>query len=135
VGSVVDMKTVMAHAQGDDLGNGWLKTNSAGSGAYALKSWKPNESVVLEANPDYRGSAAKMKRVVMRHVPEPSAQRLLIEKGDIDIARDLTNDQVAGLAGNKNIPVSKVPQATLDYVGLNLNGRQLQDVRVRPAID
>src|SRR5438552_4201366 len=33
VGSVVDMKTVMAHAQGDDLGNGWLKTNSAGSGA------------------------------------------------------------------------------------------------------
>ena len=30
------------------MGNAWLKTNSAGSGAYVLKSWKPNESVVLK---------------------------------------------------------------------------------------
>jgi peptide/nickel transport system substrate-binding protein len=134
VGSVVDMKTVMAHAEGDDLGNGWLKTNSAGSGAYSLKAWKANESVVLEANPDYRGGLAKLKRVVMRHVPEPAAQRLLIEKGDIDIARDLTNDQVAGLAGNKDVAITTVPQATLYYVGLNLKVKPFEDVRVRQAM-
>ena len=34
-------------------GNGWLKTNSAGSGPFILKSWKPDETLVLEANPDY----------------------------------------------------------------------------------
>ena len=38
-----------------------------------------------------------MKRVVVRHVPEPATQRLLLEKGDIDIARNLTPDQIAGV--------------------------------------
>ena len=134
VGSVVDMKTVMAHDSGGDLGNAWLKSNSAGSGAYTLKAWKANESVAMEANPSYRGGLAKMKRVVIRHVPEPAAQRLLIEKGDADIARDLTNDQVAGVAGNKDIVVTTVPQATLHYVGLNLKFKPFEDVKVRQAL-
>lgn len=134
VGSVVDMKTVMAHEANGDLGNTWLKTNSAGSGAYALKAWKANESVVMEANPNYRGGLAALKRVVIRHVPEPAAQRLMLEKGDADIARDLTNDQVAGVAGNKDIVVTAVPQATLTYIGMNLKMKELSDVRVRQAV-
>ncbi|HRX37593.1 MAG TPA: ABC transporter substrate-binding protein, partial [Aestuariivirga sp.] len=84
VGSVVDMKVAMEHEKDGDLGYEWLKTNTAGSGAYVLKSWKPNESVVLEANPNYRGGEAKLKRVVLRHIPEPAAQRLAVEKGDVD---------------------------------------------------
>ena len=134
VGSVVDMKTVMAHDAGGDLGNGWLKTNSAGSGAFSLKSWKANEAVVLEANPTYRGGESKMKRVVIRHVPEPAAQRLLIEKGDADIVRDLTGDQVVGLAGNNDVMITTVPQATLHYVGMNLKFDPFKNVKVRQAM-
>ena len=81
VGSVVDMKVAMEHEKDGDLGYDWLKTNTAGSGAFTLKAWKPNESVVLDANPSYRGGAPAMKRVVIRHVPEPAAQRLLHRKG------------------------------------------------------
>ena len=33
-----------------DLGYDWLKSNSAGSGAFSLKTWKANEIVTLEAN-------------------------------------------------------------------------------------
>ena len=43
--SIVDMETVMANEVAGDMGNTWLKTNSAGSGPYKLDSWKPNESV------------------------------------------------------------------------------------------
>ena len=39
-----------------------------------------------------------MKRVIVRHVPEPATQRLLLEKGDIDIALSLLPDQLAPLA-------------------------------------
>ena len=134
VGSVVDMKTVMEHEVAGDLGNGWLKSISAGSGAYAVKSWKANESVVLEANPGYRGGAAALKRVVLRHVAEPAAQRLLIEKGDADIARNLSADQITGLEGNKDVVVTTVPQATLYYVGLNVKTTQFQNVKVRQAL-
>ena len=134
VASVVDMKVVMEHNVDGDLGNIWLKDHSAGSGAYVVKSWKANESVVLEANPTYRGGMAAMKRVVIKHVPEPAAQRLLIEKGDADIARDLTPDQVAGLEGNKDVSVVTIPQATLYYVGLNVKTPHFDDVKVRQAL-
>jgi peptide/nickel transport system substrate-binding protein len=134
VGSVVDMKTVMSHEAAGDLGNGWLKTNSAGSGAYVLKSWKANDSVTLEANPTYRGGPAALKRIVTRHVTEPATQRLLVEKGDADMARDLQPDQITALASNKDIAISTIPQASVYYVGLNQKTAHLDDPKVRKAL-
>ena len=134
VGSVVDQKVAMAHDASGDMGNAWLKTHSAGSGAYVLKSWTPNDSVVLEANPNYRGGVAKLKRVVIRHIPEASAQRLALEKGDVDIADNLTPDQVTAVAGNKDIKVTTIPQALLYYIGLNLKTKELQNPKVREAL-
>ena len=134
VGSVVDSKLAMEHETDGDFGYAWLKTNSAGSGAYVVRSWTPNESVVLEANPNYRGGAANLKRVILQHVPEASAQRLLLEKGDVDIARNLTPDQIAAIAGNADIKVTSIPEALLYYVGLNQNTKELQDPRVRQAL-
>lgn len=134
VGSVVDMKTAMSHETAGDMGNGWLKANSAGSGAYIIKSWTPNQSVVLEANPNYRGGQAKLKRVVIRHIPEASAQRLALEKGDVDVADNLTPDQVTAIAGNKDVKITTIPQALLYYVGLNQKMKELQDPKVRQAL-
>jgi peptide/nickel transport system substrate-binding protein len=132
--SVVEKKVVMAHDQNGDLGNGWMKAHSAGGGAFSLKSWKADESVVLDADPYYREGKPALNRVVIRHVPEPAAQRLMVEKGDADIARDLSPDQIAGLAGNKDVRIVVSPQATLHYVGLNLAYKPFQDVRVRQAL-
>ena len=90
VGSVVDQKVVIEHEKDGDMGHEWLKTNSAGSGPFKLRAWKPNESVSLDGNPDYWRGAPKFKRVVTRHIPEPATQRLLLEKGDIDVAKKLS---------------------------------------------
>ena len=134
VGSVVDSKVAKEHEKDGDFGYAWLKTNSAGGGAYVIKSWKPNESVVLEGNPNYRGGAPKLNRVVIRHVPEPAAQRLALEKGDVDIARNLTPDQASGLASNKDVVINSVPQALLYYVAMNLKTKEFQDPKVRQAV-
>ena len=75
IGSVVDRELVMAHEQDGDLGAAWLQTKSAGSGPFRLRSWQANESVVLDANPHYRHGAPGVRRVILRHVPEPSSQR------------------------------------------------------------
>ena len=134
VGSVVDEKTAMAHEANGDMGNAWLTNNSAGSGAYVLKSWNPDDSVALEANPNYRGGVAKLAKVFIRHIKEPSAQRLALEKGDVDIAENLTPDQVTAIGGNKDIKVSTIPQALLYYIGLNQKTKELQDPKVREAL-
>jgi peptide/nickel transport system substrate-binding protein len=62
-------------------------TEPDASGPYNLVSWKPDPSVALEANPIYHLGLPHMRQVVIRHVREPATQRLLLEKGDIDIAR------------------------------------------------
>ncbi len=134
VGSVVDQKVAMEHEKDGDFGNGWLKNNSAGSGAYVIKSWTPNEAVMLEANPNYRGGPAALKRVVIRHIPEASAQRLALEKGDVDIADNLTPDQIAAIEGNADLTVTTIPQALLYYIGLNQKQKELQDPKVRQAL-
>jgi peptide/nickel transport system substrate-binding protein len=116
--SVVEKKVALANEKNGDLGNEWLKTHSATSGAYKLISWKANESVTLEANPSYR-LHAKTKRVIVRHVPEPATQLLMVEKGDIDMAWNLQADQLKSLVGNKTsmsrrspIPAPGTPTST-----------------------
>lgn len=134
VGSVVDMQTVEANAKDGDMGYEWLKNNSAGSGAYSLKSWKANELVMLEANAGYRHGTPAMKRVVMRHVQEASAQRLLVEKGDADMARNLTPDQVKGLQGVEGVVVNAYPKAGQVYLAANNTHEKLGNAKVREAI-
>ena len=119
VASVVDKELVMSHEKDGDLGYEWLKSNSAGSGPFSLKTWKANEIVTLEANPGYRHGTPGMKRVILRHVAEPSSQRLLLEKGDIDMARNLTPDQVKGIEGNTDIAVDGYPKGTIVYMAAN----------------
>ncbi|MEN2975856.1 ABC transporter substrate-binding protein [Tistrella bauzanensis] len=134
IGAVVDHVEAQAHETDGDFGNGWLKTNSAGSGAYRLVTWRPKEAVVLEANPDFYAGAPKLKRVIIRHVPEPTAQRLLLEKGDVDIARRLGTEQLKGIAGNLDLKVETEPKATIYYLALNQKVEALTDPKVRAAM-
>jgi peptide/nickel transport system substrate-binding protein len=116
------------------MGYEWLKSNSAGSGPFVLKDWKANELVSLEANPTFRAGEPTMKRVIIRHVPEPSAQQLMVEKGDIDLARNLTPDQIQGLEGNENLEVQADPKAALIYLAANQSHEILGNPKVVEAL-
>lgn len=134
VASVVEKKVALENQKSGDLGNAWLKSHSAASGAFRLVSWKPNESVTLEANPAFRLGPPKAKRVVVRHVPEPAAQLLLLQNGDADIARDLTPDQLNTLPGDKNVKVESFPGADNYYISLNVADPRLKNPKVRQAL-
>ena len=43
-----------------------------------------------------------MKRIVLRHVTEAASQRLMIQNGDIDVARDLSPDDLDTLSKRLN---------------------------------
>lgn len=131
VASIVDKKEVEKHAKDNDFGNDWLKTASAGSGPYRLVSWKAKESYTLEANAAYWEGAPKNKRVVVRHIPEAATQRLLLEKGDVDYARNLEKDQLNGLA--KDVKVDEGVKGALMYISLNQKNPNLAKPEVREA--
>lgn len=133
VGSIVDKKLLQEHEEAGDYGYGWLKTQSAGSGPFKLRNWKPNESWTADANPDYWLGAPGFKRVVVRHVPETGTQRLMLEKGDIDIARKLTPEDAAAVAGNPDIKIEKSPKGAVWYFSLNQKNEYLAKPQVQEA--
>ena len=134
VGSVVDKKEVMAHEKDGDLGHAWLRTNYAGSGPFKFNKWKPSEILILDANTGYWDGAPKLRRVIIRHIPEQATQRLLVEKGDIDIARNLGPDQIKGLEGNDQVRIHSSPKGGIFYLGLNQKHETLKKPQVRQAL-
>ncbi|WP_424830440.1 ABC transporter substrate-binding protein [Ruegeria sp.] len=134
VGAIVDMKTVEANAVDGDMGNTWLATNTAGSGPYKLVSWKPNESYMLEANPDYYGGAPAMQRVVTRHVQESASQRLLLEAGDIDVARNLNPEDVKAVDGNGDLDVYSALSGQVMYFAMGQKQPQFSNPKVVEAV-
>ncbi|MEJ8472910.1 ABC transporter substrate-binding protein [Roseibium algae] len=134
IASIVDSKVVQEHEVDGDLGNAWLKVNSAGSGAFNLTSWKPNESLTISSNPNFSGGEPAMKRVIIRHIPESATQRLLLEKGDVDIARNLTPEDVAGLADDKHLKVQQDLRGRVMYLSMNQGDETLSNPKVIEAI-
>lgn len=134
VASIVDSKLVMANVKDGDFGNAWLKANSAGTGAYSVRAYRPNEQYALEANANWYKGAPKNKRVIVRHVAEPASQRLLLEKGDIDYARNLTKDQLAAVKSNADIAIGQGDKGYILYLGLNTKNPNFAKPEVREAL-
>jgi peptide/nickel transport system substrate-binding protein len=68
----------------------YTKSNTAGSGAFKVVSWKPGVEVVYERNDAWvGGKLPALKRVIWRTIPSPGNRRALMERGDADLSFDL----------------------------------------------
>ena len=137
VASVVDKKLVMSKEVVKDgvgdMGYGWLKTGYAGSGPMKIREWRANEIVALERNDNYWGAKAKPARVIYRHIKESATQRLMLEKGDADIARNLTPQDLDAVSADKAIKTTATPKGTVYYFSLNQKNPNLAKPEVREA--
>lgn len=135
VAVMLNRKVVESHAKGDDLGNGWLTSNVACAGPYSMVRWNQGEVVILEANTNYNGpNKPGLKRVMIRHVAEPGTQRLMLENGDIDVARNLNTDDLREVAQKEGITVSSALKPSLFYMAMNLTDPIFADEKVRLAM-
>ncbi len=133
IASVLDKKLVQANEKNGDWGAAWLKTNYAGSGPMKIREWRANEIVTLERNDNYWGPKSKLQRVIYRHVKEAATQRLMLEKGDADIARNLTPQDLDAVAKNKDLKTTNTPKGTVWYFSLNQKHPILSKPEVREA--
>jgi len=133
VAMALDKKLLLENEQDGDLGNGYLTTNTACVGPYHVRAWNAGESVVLEANETYYGEQPKLKRWIIRHVPEAGAQRLLLEQGDIDVARDLGAEDLKDLASNPDIKLESARLHQMFYIAFDNAQERFADDRVRLA--
>ncbi|HEY0214253.1 MAG TPA: ABC transporter substrate-binding protein [Paenirhodobacter sp.] len=143
-GAVVEKKLTMSKAKAvtptpeykydTDFGNEFLKTGYAGSGPFVVWVWKANEAVVLERNDGYFGEKAKLARVIYRHMKESAAQRLALEAGDIDVARNLEPNDLDAVSANAKLTVDSAPKGTIYYISMNQKNPNLAKPEVGEAM-
>lgn len=132
--AIVDSEEVKAHEADGDWGTEWLRKNSAGSGPFKLRDWIANESVAFERFDSYWRGPAVSKTVLLRHLPEPSTQQLLLERGDIDVARNLNTTQLNRFEDDPDFEVVAAPSFRLIYMNLNTAYEPFQNPKVLKAL-
>ena len=125
---------VMEYETDGDYGQDYLAEHTAGTGAFYASEWTHGLRLVLARNENYWRGTAELGEVVLRYIPEPEDLRLLLEKGEIDMAEKLTVDQIESLKDADGITVFEAPSFACHYVYLNCQNEYLKDVRVRQAI-
>lgn len=129
--------TDAADAETADTAETFLNSTSAGTGPYVLELWEPQVQTVLVRNPNWRGEAPYFDRVIITNIPEAATQKVALEAGDIDIALDLTADQIAALEGNSSIAIARGPANIIHFLLMNRDpeiGGPVSDPRVAQAI-
>jgi peptide/nickel transport system substrate-binding protein len=134
IGTIVDKQLVMSKEVNGDMGNAWLKTNYAGSGAMKIREWRANEAIVLDRNENFFGDKSKLNRIIYRHVKESATQRLMLEKEDVDIARNLTPQDLTALGANKDINLTQQRKGSLMYISMNMKNPIFAKPEVREAM-
>ncbi len=133
VGGIVDKEMALAHQEKNDLGNQWLNSHSAGNGPYQLTSFQAEDHVILDANP-HASVPVATRRIFIRHVKEPAEQLLLLQRGDIDMARDLTSDQLRASAKDPNLHRFTSPTTNQMYIAGNEAYAPFAKPEVRQAL-
>ncbi|WP_142417189.1 ABC transporter substrate-binding protein [Bartonella massiliensis] len=132
--ALLDRETIMKHEKDGDLGNRYLASHTACVGPYQLESWRSGEAVLLRASSHYWGKAPQLKQILIRHVAEPGTQRLLLEKHDIDVARNLIPEDVKDLKATTDIKVEKVLEPSVIIWGFNATNPIFANEKVRLAM-
>ncbi len=122
---------IEAQARDGDAGSQWLSRNGAGGGPYMLSEWRRGELVSLTANPRHVG-VLPFKGVQFRVIPDPSAQRLQLQRGDIDLITDVPPRDVQFFAAFPTVSVVRQPNPNQVFF-LTLNTERVAEP-VRQAI-
>ncbi len=131
---VLDRKTVLSHEVNSDWGNRWLTTNEAGSGPFKLDTWQAKDVLRMQRNPTYWREAPKMNRVVLRHFQESQTLRLMVEKGDLDIASNMAVADINALRKDPQLTVEAVQKGTVYYVAMSMKEAHFANPKVREAV-
>jgi peptide/nickel transport system substrate-binding protein len=126
-----------AAAKDKDKAESFLNGRSAGSGAYILERYVPDQEAVLVKNPQHWRGAPKLDRIVIRNMTEPATEKLQLERGDLDIATGLDQDQIRVLRNSAGVVARTSPAATTFYVLMNNNpqvGGPFANPKVQQAV-
>jgi peptide/nickel transport system substrate-binding protein len=114
----------------------FTKSNTAGSGAYRVTSWKPGVEVVYERFDGWvGGKLPELKKVIWRTIPSPGNRRALMERGDADLSFDLPAKDFSEMKKEGKLKLISNPITNGMYsVEMNVAHPPFDNEKVRQAV-
>lgn len=110
-----------ADPDGTNAGKWCQEAGFVSNGAYTLKSWKHNESMVYVKNPNYYDADnVTMDELHFMLSADDTATYAAYNSGDLDYIDNVPNDEISSLNG-KNKDFGILPNLGTYYVGFNVN--------------
>jgi peptide/nickel transport system substrate-binding protein len=106
------------------------------NGPFIITGYQSGAQIVMEQNPYWPGPKPGFKRIVLRLIADTAALQANLMSGDVDIANNLTLDQVLALQKQKPdaFTYSYTPSLTYQHIDMNRDNPILADIRVRRAL-
>lgn len=126
---------VLAEHEGKDLGESYLADKDLGSGPYSLESWERGQKLVMKVNENYWGSQPILEKVNILIVPEASAARIMLEKGEVDLLdmSVISPEVLKQIDGQNGIKVHSSPSYRLVFGDMNNETAPFDNLLVRKA--
>ncbi len=107
-----------------------------GTGPFKFVSWNRNDRMIFEANPSYWDGPPKVKRLVIRPVPEVSARIAELQTGNADVISGVSPFLVPKLKDTPNVAIQSVLSGRVIFVYINCFGQDaLKNKKVRQALN
>jgi peptide/nickel transport system substrate-binding protein len=106
---------------------------AVGDGPYRFLWWHRGEGLRYAANPRYWRGAPRVQTLIVRTIPDPSTNLLLLRSGELDWNL-VAPAQLAVISDDPRISYAKVPTAVVAGLAFNTSHRPLDEVRIRRAL-
>jgi ABC-type transport system substrate-binding protein len=136
VPGIYDSTEVKKHATAEDpWGLRWMEGNTAGFGAYHLRSLRSGEQAEFVANPNYFRGRPHFDRVIYRAVPSGASRTTLLRSGQVQWIDRPTVQQVLDMQRDRRVKVQDQAGRAMASVRMNVTMKPFDDVRVRRAMN
>jgi len=119
-----------------EVGNNVFATKPVGTGPYKFVEFIPDQHVILQANKDYWRGAPSIDKVTWRAIPDGTARLTALVTGEVDLIENVPVDLAPMIASSPDADLVPVKNGGLTiYLGLVMNQKPLDNVKVRQALD
>jgi peptide/nickel transport system substrate-binding protein len=132
---VISQAAVLAHQVNGDLGQKWLQTHDAGTGAFTITTFEPGKEYVLSRFKQYWGPKPELSAVNITVVPSSTTQLLELQQGQLGmIIHGLTVSEIGQLAKSPDYHISIYPATYKLWVNVNMNHGLFTSQALRTAL-
>ena len=117
-----DKQQISDNSNGDplsDAATAYIDKNSPSYGPYYVTEFTPGKQAVLTANPNYFMGEPKIKKIIVKVIPESSSRYAMLKDGTIDVAQEMSPNEIQSLRDVPGVKTVETQGFWLTHLILN----------------